>query len=99
MDDSKFCRKCGRARILVKPEIKSKKSPLNIDNLEFDNINLDKEIDQPKKTIKSKPIVPPKTTKNEGKKQINNFFHEKAEVDHAASNQYLSPPPVSNTID
>ena len=85
MDDSKFCRKCGRARTFGKPEIKNKKSPLNIDNLDFDNINLEKEVDKPKK-VKQKPIAPPKTTKNEGKKQINNFFNEKAEADHAASN-------------
>ena len=49
MDDSKFCRKCGRARTFNKVTGgKKEKSPLNIDKLDLDNINLDKETEKPK---------------------------------------------------
>jgi len=51
MDDSKFCRKCGRARTFAKVG-KKDNSPVNIDDLDFDNINL---VD-PKEEYKSEKI-------------------------------------------
>ena len=114
MDDSKFCRKCGRARTFTKVG-KKDNALVNIDDLDFDNINLvdpkeeykSEKIKQSKgaknKAARDRPLLPPKTTKNENMKQINNFFNEKADQDiHAASSgqimkDYLSPPPASNT--
>jgi hypothetical protein len=68
MDDSKFCRKCGRARNMGK--VAGKKEPIDIDNLELDSINLEKELEKPrvKNSKPQKVVAQPKTTKNDGKK-------------------------------